>query len=213
MISNHCHDDATDSLRVRKRSGVLIHVGIILFQSGIEKTKTVGSKGFNSPHHSETLLDSVFFCVVAERSVGHLQHFCSAYANSSGTFQSSQQIGSFGGRNKFLEVHAVVGDQVRFGCRLSVGTRFLVEICNALGQPFQRYTLGRFQRHRAFNRIFQFAHVARPIVNFQPPHRFRLDPLDLFVHGLRVAVQKCPGQAAECRPGVLAAAEDESGSR
>jgi hypothetical protein len=37
---------------------------------------------YKSPHRSETLSNAVFFCVVAERTVGHLQHFRSADANS-----------------------------------------------------------------------------------------------------------------------------------
>src|ERR1700732_892995 len=76
----------------------------------MKKPKKVGHKDRNIPHRGETPLDSVFFCVVAERTVSHLQHFCSAYANSSGAFQSSQQIGSFRGGNKLFEVHTGFGD-------------------------------------------------------------------------------------------------------
>src|SRR5215472_18969747 len=51
-----------------------------------------------------------------------------------------------------------------------------------------------FQRHDAFDGVFQFADVAGPIIGFETAHSFRRDGLDAFFHGAAEAFQEVAGQ-------------------
>ena len=51
-----------------------------------------------------------------------------------------------------------------------------------------------FERYGALDRVLELPDVAGPVVNFQPPHGFRLDAIDLLVHGLRETIEKLARQ-------------------
>ena len=101
---------------------------------------------------------------VAQRSHRHLQKFSSGSLISLSATQSFEQVGFFQLIQMRCQMKAV-GGELKLGINSG-----LVVVGDLRGQAFRLDRVGLFQRHCSFDRVLQFAHVARPRIRFEQAH-------------------------------------------
>jgi len=134
-------------------------------------------------------LNIVFLGVMTEGAIANFEQFRRPCSYAARFFERLLEVAALGFRDLLLEIKA-------FRWKLAVLSRGDTDgraSCiarDAVGQDAQRNFPARFESHGAFQSVFQFSNVSRPIVGFQPRHRFRRDSLNGFFHGLTEALEE-----------------------